>query len=904
MKNSTLILIDGSSYLYRAYYAPPHLTNSKNEPTGAVFGVIHMIKHLLNQYQPEHIAVIFDTKGKNFRHEMYADYKANRASMPDDLRQQIKPLYQVIDAMGIPRIGIEGVEADDVIGTLAIQAAALGWNTLISTGDKDMAQLVNDQIHLINTMNNTYFKSAEVTQKFGVNPTQIVDFLALMGDKSDNVPGLPGVGEKTAQALIQSLHSIDNIYSHLDDIKDLSFRGAKTMAKKLIEHKDSVMLSKALVTIKCDVPHEFDLAELVLRPPERETLIQLYRDLEFRKLLDEQLRLDSSTEVTKQEQPSLEYECILSESQLNEWLNRLQNCQRFSIDIETTGLDYLNASLVGISLAISPHQAAYIPVGHDVEKAPKQLSKAYVLSHLKPILENDKYKKIGQNIKYDMHILQNEGVQLQGIEFDTMLASYVINSIASRHNMHDLALKYLGKKTSSFEDIAGKGSQQKTFNQIELTVATDYACEDADITLQLYHVLSPMLAQTPSLQTLFNKIELPLLSVLCEMERAGVLLDKTQLLDQAEELAYQLEDLEQEAYAMAGEQFNLNSTKQLRYVFFNKLQYPILRKTPKGEPSTAEDVLTDLALDHELPNVILVHRSLSKLKNTYLDKLPMMIDAKTGRLHTHYHQAVTTTGRLSSSEPNLQNIPVRTQEGRRIRNAFVARDNHVILAADYSQIELRIMAHLSEDASLLEAFGANKDIHQATAAEVFNVPFADVTQDQRRRAKAVNFGLIYGMSAYGLSQQLDISRYEAQSYIDTYFERYPQVAVYMENTRRQAEDKGFIETIYGRRLYLPDIKAANHQRREAAKRAAINAPMQGSAADIIKIAMIEVSKWLQVQPNVHMLMQVHDELVFEVHKSHIESARQEVKRLMTESVLLNVPLIVDIGIADSWEQAH
>ena len=901
------ILVDGSSYLYRAFYAPPHLTNSNGEPTGAIYGVVGMLRSLIRAYHPSHMAVIFDAKGKTFRDDMYSEYKANRESMPDDLRSQIKPLHKIIKAMGLPLICVEGVEADDVIGTLATQADQQGLFTLISTGDKDMAQLVNKNIHLINTMTDTRLDHDGVIEKFGVPPEKIIDLLALTGDKSDNIPGLPGVGEKTALAMLQNLGGIETLYEKIDEIAALGFRGSKTMAKKLEEHKDILMLSQDLVTIRREVPLDVTVNQLTRASENQEELIKLYGELEFRKLLDEQLSnqsQDSAVESNNKAQTN--YQCILTQQQLNHWIEKISKVPYFAIDTETTSLDYMAAELVGISLSVKQDEAAYIPLQHKVEGTPKQLELTHVLEQLKPILENKKYCKIGQNIKYDMSIFARYGIKLDGVQYDTMLESYVFNSIASRHNMNDLALKYLNKKTISFEDVAGKGVKQKTFDEIELEAATQYACEDADITLQLHENLWPRIEADSKLKDVYQQVEQPLIPILSKIEREGVLIDTDKLRAQSQEISKKIKQLEAQAYEIAGEEFNLSSTKQLQHIFFEKLHYPIRKKTPKGAPSTAEEVLIELSLDYPLPKVILEHRSLSKLQNTYIDKLPEIVHPETHRVHTNYHQAVTATGRLSSSNPNLQNIPIRSAEGRRIRNAFIAPKGYKILAADYSQVELRIMAHLSQDKNLLDAFINNQDIHKATASEVFDVPFDDVTSEQRRRAKAVNFGLIYGMSAFGLSKQLDIPIPDAQKYMDTYFERYPGVLNYMERTRQKAAEHGYVETLLGRRLYLNDIKASNRMRREAAERTAINAPMQGTAADIMKLAMINVATWLEKQTagDIRMLMQVHDELVFEVRENFADTAKQQIPLLMSEAFKIDVPLLVEADVGDSWEEAH
>ncbi|EDQ02481.1 DNA polymerase I [Shewanella benthica] len=909
-----LVLVDGSSYLYRAYYSPPHLTNSKGEATGAVYGVINMLRSLLKQYKPTQMAVIFDAKGKTFRNDMYADYKAQRPPMPDDLRTQIEPLHRIIRAMGLPLVCISGVEADDVIGTISTQASKEGRSVLISTGDKDMAQLVDDNVTLINTMTNTIMGPDEVTEKFGVGPELIIDLLALQGDKADNIPGLPGVGEKTAVAMLTGAGGIDKILAAPEKMPELGFRGSKTMPAKLAEHRDILELSYALATIKLDVELEQDWQDLTIEPANRDELIKCFAEMEFKRWLAEVL--DNKTgsgkdekttdeEVIKQDIKT-EYTTIYTHEELDLWIDKLTNADLIAIDTETTSLNYMEAKLVGISFAIEAGKAAYLPLGHDYLDAPKQLDQAEALAKLKPLLENPELKKVGQNLKYDISIFANVGIKLQGIAFDTMLESYVFNSVATKHNMDDLALKYLGHKNISFEEIAGKGVKQLTFNQIDLEIAAPYAAEDADITLRLHQHLWPRLEKEPQLAAVFTDIELPLIQILSDIERGGVLIDGMMLGQQSEELARTIDELEQKAFEIAGEKFNLSSPKQLQALFFEKLGYPIIKKTPKGAPSTAEDVLVELALDYPLPKIILQHRSLAKLKSTYTDKLPLMVNAQSGRIHTSYHQANAATGRLSSSEPNLQNIPIRTEEGRRIRQAFIAREGKKVLAADYSQIELRIMAHLSQDKGLLTAFAAGKDIHRATAAEVFDVDFDEVTTEQRRRAKAVNFGLIYGMSAFGLAKQLDISRPEAQKYIDTYFKRYPGVLKYMEETRAEAADLGYVSTLYGRRLYLPAIKDRNAMRRQAAERAAINAPMQGTAADIIKKAMINIAHWIatETRGEIEMIMQVHDELVFEVDSDKAEEMREKVCQLMADAVSLDVELLAEAGIGDNWEQAH
>ncbi len=839
--------------------------------------------------------------------------------MPDDLRSQIAPLHAIIEALGLPLLCIPGVEADDVIGTLASRASKEGRAILISTGDKDMAQLVDDNVTLINTMTDTIMGPEEVTSKFGVGPELIIDLLALMGDKADNIPGLPGVGEKTALAMLTGAGGVAKLLQQPDCVTELGFRGAKTMAKKITDNAEMLQLSYDLATIKTDCELDLDWHQLNITEPNKDQLTQLYGEMEFKRWLAEVLdnkmphpkAANTTAPETQEETPSqvtieTEYETILTEAALEKWLKKLADAELMAVDTETTSLNYMDAKLVGLSFAVKAGEAAYLPLGHDYLDAPEQLPREGVLAKLKPILEDPEIKKVGQNLKYDISILANAGIKLAGVAFDTMLESYVFNSVASRHDMDGLALKYLGHKCVSFEDIAGKGAKQLTFNQIPLETAAPYAAEDADITLRLHQHLWPRLEREQELANVFTELELPLIQVLSQMERDGVLIDSMQLSQQSDELAQKIDALEQKAYEIAGEKFNLGSPKQLQALFFEKLGYPVIKKTPKGAPSTAEEVLIELALDYPLPKIILEHRSLTKLKSTYTDKLPLMINGKTGRVHTSYHQANAATGRLSSSDPNLQNIPIRTEEGRRIRQAFIAPSGRKILAADYSQIELRIMAHLSQDAGLLAAFAEGKDIHRATAAEVFDVAFETVTPEQRRRAKAVNFGLIYGMSAFGLARQLDIPRTEAQSYMDTYFKRYPGVLKYMEETRALAAEQGYVSTLFGRRLYLPEIRDRNAMRRQAAERAAINAPMQGTAADIIKKAMIKVADWIasDTKGEITMIMQVHDELVFEVNEAKAEELQHQICKLMAEAATLDVPLLAEAGLGDSWDQAH
>ncbi|MDU1286633.1 DNA polymerase I [Serratia sp. SM29] len=925
-----LILVDGSSYLYRAYHAFPPLTNSAGEPTGAMYGVLNMLRSLLLQYQPSHVAVVFDAKGKTFRDDLFAEYKSHRPPMPDDLRAQIEPLHNMVKAMGLPLLVTPGVEADDVIGTLALEAEKAGHAVLISTGDKDMAQLVTPNVTLINTMNNTILGPQEVCDKYGIPPELIIDFLALMGDSSDNIPGVPGVGEKTAQALLQGIGGLDALYGNLENIATLSFRGAKTMAAKLEQNKEVAYLSYKLATIKTDVELDLTCADLTVSAPDVDTLQQLFKQYEFKRWLADveagvwlENKKGAGAKAAGGAKPAAAaaeapkalaeaklsqdgYVTILDEATFTDWLARLKKADVFAFDTETDGLDTLTANLIGLSFAIAPGEAAYLPVAHDYLEAPPQLDRAYVLEALKPLLEDDKALKVGQNLKFDMSLLARYGIEMRGIAYDTMLESYVLDSVGGRHDMDSLADRYLSHKTITFEEIAGKGKNQLTFNQIALEQAASYAAEDADVTLQLHLAMWPQLKQSAELLTVFNEIEMPLLPVLSHIERTGVLIDPAILSAHSQELAKRLAELEAQAHELAEEPFNLASTKQLQAILYEKQKLPVLKKTPGGAPSTNEEVLAELALDYPLPKVILEYRGLAKLKTTYTDKLPLMINPASGRVHTSYHQAVTATGRLSSSDPNLQNIPVRNEEGRRIRQAFIAPEGYRIVAADYSQIELRIMAHLSQDEGLLKAFAEGKDIHRATASEVFGVPLDKVTGEQRRSAKAINFGLIYGMSAFGLARQLGIPRGEAQRYMDLYFERYPGVLDYMERTRQQASEQGYVSTLDGRRLYLPDVRSSNAMRRKAAERAAINAPMQGTAADIIKRAMIEVDAWLQGQekPLVRAIMQVHDELVFEVHESVIEEASQRIRQLMEGSMTLAVPLKVDVGVGMNWDEAH
>ncbi|KHT30312.1 DNA polymerase I [Pectobacterium carotovorum] len=921
-----LILVDGSSYLYRAYHAFPPLTNSAGEATGAMYGVLNMLRSLLLQYQPSHVAVVFDAKGKTFRDELFENYKAHRPPMPEDLREQIEPLHKMVKAMGLPLLAVSGVEADDVIGTLAVQAEKAGKSVLISTGDKDMAQLVTPSVTLINTMNNSILGPQEVCDKYGIPPELIIDFLALMGDASDNIPGVPGVGEKTAQALLQGLGGLDSLYANLDKIAGLSFRGAKTMAPKLEQHKEVAYLSYQLATIKTDVELELSCDQLTVNELDVDELHRLFSRYEFKRWLSDvesgiwmQGKKSSqpvqavSNAVVEQvveadNAPTLSadgYVTILDEKTLLDWIERLKQAEVFAFDTETDGLDTLTANLIGLSFAIKPGEAAYLPLAHDYLDAPEQLDRAQVLALFKALLEDEKLLKIGQNLKFDKGVMQRYDIDLRGIAFDTMLESYVLDSVAGRHDMDSLAERYLSHKTITFEEIAGKGKNQLTFNQIALEQAGPYAAEDADVTLHLHQKLWGKLQPHTDLCQVFQTIDMPLVPVLSRIERTGVLIDPAILAEHSKELTIRLAELETQAYELAGEEFNLSSTKQLQGILYEKQKLPILKKTPKGAPSTNEEVLAELALDYPLPKLILEYRGLAKLKSTYTDKLPLMINPATKRVHTSYHQAVTATGRLSSSDPNLQNIPVRNDEGRRIRQAFIAPQGYSIVAADYSQIELRIMAHLSGDKGLLNAFANGLDIHRATASEVFGTALDKVTSEQRRSAKAINFGLIYGMSAFGLSRQLNIPRSESQKYMNLYFERYPSVQDYMERTRQQAAEHGYVSTLDGRRLYLPDIHSRNAMARKGAERAAINAPMQGTAADIIKKAMIAIDDWLQKDtPKVKMIMQVHDELVFEIHDSVIEESISKIKVLMEGCMQLNVPLQVDIGTGINWDEAH
>jgi len=889
-----LYLVDGSSYLYRAYHALPKLTNSAGEPTGALLGVANMLRRLLKDADSENIAVVFDAKGPTFRHEMYEQYKANRPPMPSELQQQVEPIHEIVRLLGLPLIQVPGVEADDVIGTLATRAAAEKMDCIISTGDKDMAQLVNDHVSLINTMTDTHMDTDGVLDKFGVRPDQIVDFLALTGDKADNIPGVEKCGPKTAAKWLTQWQSLEGVMANADDVKG-------KIGEYLREALEILPLSQDLATIRNDLKLEHGVNEFAREAVDEAALREFLQHNEFNSWLQE-LGDDESSQAPTAE-PN--YTTVLDEDTFDQWLEKLQQAELIAFDTETTSLDPMQAELVGLSFAVDPFEAIYIPVGHNYPGAPLQLNRESVLEALKPLLEGKTPEKVGQHIKYDMNVLSRYGLAVQGVAFDTMLESYVFNSTGSRHDMDTLALKYLGHKTTHYEEIAGKGAKQISFSQVSLEDAGHYAAEDADITLRLHQHLWPRLQAEPALEKVLAELEIPLIPVLARMEQAGVLIDGRLLLQQSSELAKRMLELEGQAHEAAGQPFNLGSPKQLQQILFEKLELPVIRKTPKGQPSTAEDVLRELADNYELPKVILEHRSISKLKSTYTDKLPAQINPHTGRVHTSYHQAVAATGRLSSSNPNLQNIPIRTPQGRKIRKAFIAPPGNVILAADYSQIELRIMAHLSGDEGLLKAFHDGVDVHRATAGEVFGEGYDKVTDDQRRAAKAINFGLMYGMSAFGLARQLDISRPEAQEYMDTYFSRYPAVQGFMEKTREQAREQGYVETLFGRRLYLPEINASNMMRRQGAERAAINAPMQGTAADIIKIAMIKVDDWIQSdQPGARLVMQVHDELVLEVEKDRLESVREGVIRYMSAAADLDVPLVVDAGYGVDWDTAH
>ena len=918
--NKPIILVDGSSYLYRAFHIPnlQRLSNPAGQPTGAIYGVINMLRSLIREFQPDSLVVVFDAKGKTFRDDLYNEYKANRPSMPDDMRIQIEPLHAIIKALGLPMLIEPGVEADDVIGTLAAQATAQGLATVISTGDKDMAQLVNPHVSLINTMTNTTMDEAGVVEKFGVRPDQIIDYLALVGDTSDNIPGVPSCGPKTAVKWLAAHNDLKTVMAEADSVKG-------KIGEKLRASLDFLPLSQTLTTIKTDVPMELSIEQLTIDVHDADALSALYEEQGFRTWSREIeagkgsvadiAAAANAADAAKDEAASggvsaaadnANYETITTKTALKQWIKKLEKADVFAFDTETTSLDYMQAEVVGVSFAVAEGEAAYVPLAHDYEGAPKQLDRDEVLNALQPVLSRTQSNLVGQHIKYDINVLRNHGIELSNVAHDTMLQSYVLNASATRHDMDSLAKKYLGLATIKFEDIAGKGKKQLTFNQIEVDKASTYAAEDADITLRLHRVLWEKLQAFPELVTLYEELEIPLLKVLSRIEREGVCIDVAMLEKQGKKVSASLEEIVADAYKEAGKEFNLGSPKQIQEIFFEEKQFPIIRKTPKGQPSTAEDVLEQLAQDYELPRLILKHRSLSKLLSTYIDKLPLQVNPSSKRIHTSYHQAVASTGRLSSTDPNLQNIPIRTEEGRRIREAFVPEKGQRLLAADYSQIELRIMAHLSNDPGLNEAFEKGLDVHRATAAEVFGVGGVEqVEDDQRRAAKAINFGLIYGMSAFGLAKQLDIARGEAQDYINLYFERYPGVRDYMESTREKARKDGFVETVFGRRLYLPDINARNAQLRNYAERIAINAPMQGTAADIIKRAMLAVDDWLQAESvPARVIMQVHDELVLEVKAGELDAVGDGIKRLMGEAASLSVPLVVDVGVGNSWEEAH
>ena len=891
----TLVLVDGSSYLYRAFHAMPNLTNSRGEPTGAIYGVTNMLRKLLADYDPQYIAVVFDAKGKTFRDEVYPEYKANRPPMPDALGAQVESIHAIVEAMGLPLLQIPNVEADDVIGTLARRAASDGMHTLVSTGDKDMAQLVDGRVTLVNTMTDTVYDREQVIAKFGVPPELIIDYLALVGDSVDNIPGVPGVGPKTAAKWLQQYGSLDAVTAAAGDVSG-------KIGDNLRAALPHLPLARTLATIKCDVPLALAPAELKRRSPDTARLRELYARLEFKAWLAD---LGGAAPATAAAAVAGHYETVADAATLARWLDRLAHAELFAFDTETTSLDAPRAELVGVSFTDRAGEGAYVPLAHVYPGAPAQLDRAEVLAQLKPLLEDAQRRKVGHNLKYDTNVLANYGIALHGVAYDTMLESYVLDSTASRHDMDSLALKYLGYKTIKYDDVTGKGKARINFSEVPIEQATAYAAEDADVTLRLHEHLWPRLNENAAAERLFRELELPLMPVLARMERTGVRIDVAMLRTQSAELAKRLLDIEREAHSAAGQPFNLDSPKQIQEILFQKLQLPVLRKTPTGQPSTGEEVLAELALDYPLPRLILEHRGLAKLKSTYTDKLPEMINPATGRVHTCYQQAVAATGRLSSSDPNLQNIPIRTAEGRRIRQAFIPTAGYRMMSADYSQIELRIMAHLSGDPGLIGAFARNQDVHRATAAEVFGVAPDAVTDDMRRAAKAINFGLIYGMSAFGLSRQLKIDRAAAQEYVERYFARYPGVKEFMERTRAQARERGYVETIFGRRLYLPEINAPNVTRRQAAERAAINAPMQGSAADLIKRAMLVLDGWIETAaPGVRMIMQVHDELVFEVTADAVDMARARIQAGMCQVADLAVPLVVDIGVGDNWDEAH
>ena len=922
------VLVDGSSYLFRAFHGMPPMSNSQGQATHAIYGVINMLKSLLKTYEPTHIAVVFDAKGKTFRDDIYPEYKANRPPMPDELRSQIAPLHAIIKAMGLPLIVEPNVEADDVIGTLTKRATALGMKSLVSTGDKDMAQLVDDHVTLINTMNNTLMDVPGVVEKFGIGPELIIDFLALKGDKVDNIPGVPGVGDKSALGLLQGIGGINDIYNNLDKIATLDFRGAKTMAKKMQEHEQSARLSYELATIAIDLPLDYSPDQLSIKDADNNALAELFQTYEFKRWFtevtgdtfakaphnknnnnDSPVSESTPANAVTSNTPKIDhtkYDVVLTEAALAQWIEKCSSAPLFGLQTFTSSAHYMEAQIVGISLCVAAGDACYIPLLHDYPDAPEQLNSQWALEQLTPLLKNSKNQKVGHNLKFDKNVLANHGITLNGVAYDTMLESYVLNSVVTKHHIEALSLHYLGHSPITLESIAGKGAKQLTFNQIGLAEAAPFAAENADIILRLHQLLWPQLVNAPELANVVSELEVPLSQVLSRMEQTGVLIDSQKLAQQSQSLAERILHLEETVHEMAGETFNLGSTKQLQHILFEKMNLPVIKKTPKGAPSTGEEVLQELALNYPLPKAIMEYRGLTKLKNTYTDKLPKLIDHRTGRVHTSYQQAITATGRLSSTDPNLQNIPIRTEEGRKVREAFIARPGYKIVAADYSQIELRIMAHLSSDSGLLHAFANGLDVHKATASEVFGVALEHVTSEQRRSSKAINFGLIYGMSAFGLAKQLNIPRGDAQHYMDTYFERYPGVLQYMQDTREEAKAQGYVKTVFGRRLYLPEITSSNGARRAGAERAAINAPMQGTAADIIKLSMLAVDNWIQTQDqsDICMIMQVHDELIFEIKEQKVDAYSTKIIELMENAVSLAVPLTVEFDVGENWEQAH
>lgn len=922
------VLVDGSSYLFRAFHGMPPMSNSQGQATHAIYGVINMLKSLLKTYEPTHIAVVFDAKGKTFRDDIYPEYKANRPPMPDELRSQIAPLHAIIKAMGLPLIVEPNVEADDVIGTLTKRATALGMKSLVSTGDKDMAQLVDDHVTLINTMNNTLMDVPGVVEKFGIGPELIIDFLALKGDKVDNIPGVPGVGDKSALGLLQGIGGINDIYNNLDKIATLDFRGAKTMAKKMQEHEQSARLSYELATIAIDLPLNYSPDQLSIKDADNNALAELFQTYEFKRWFtevtgdtfakaphnksnnnDSPVSESTHANAVTSNTPKIDhtkYDVVLTEAALAQWIEKCSSAPLFGLQTFTSSAHYMEAQIVGISLCVAAGDACYIPLLHDYPDAPEQLNSQWALEQLTPLLKNSKNQKVGHNLKFDKNVLANHGITLNGVAYDTMLESYVLNSVGTKHHIEALSLHYLGHSPITLESIAGKGAKQLTFNQIGLAEAAPFAAENADIILRLHQLLWPQLVNAPELANVVSELEVPLSQVLSRMEQTGVLIDSQKLAQQSQSLAERILHLEETVHEMAGEAFNLGSTKQLQHILFEKMNLPVIKKTPKGAPSTGEEVLQELALNYPLPKAIMEYRGLTKLKNTYTDKLPKLIDHRTGRVHTSYQQAIAATGRLSSTDPNLQNIPIRTEEGRKVREAFIARPGYKIVAADYSQIELRIMAHLSSDSGLLHAFANGLDVHKATASEVFGVALEHVTSEQRRSSKAINFGLIYGMSAFGLAKQLNIPRGDAQHYMDTYFERYPGVLQYMQDTREEAKAQGYVKTVFGRRLYLPEITSSNGARRAGAERAAINAPMQGTAADIIKLSMLAVDNWIQTQDqsDICMIMQVHDELIFEIKEQKVDAYSTKIIELMENAVSLAVPLTVEFDVGENWEQAH